>query len=545
MTWTSVFVVSSLLFCAPFVTLDRLDHMPDRGDARLNTWTLAWHARWPTHGGFPLDAPFFAPERGALANSEAMIALGVLTAPITMAAGPVVAFNVLRLLLPATNALAMAWLVWHYTRSQWAAVVAGVTLGFAYSQVATVYLGLIQLAVLAGFALAPLWIDRWWRGGARRELAAAVGIACVQALVSWYAAIIMVIVLIVQVAWLIATEGADRTRTRGRIASLLVAGAIAAAILWPFARSVTGMSPPSAEEVRRFSLQPSWYLWPPLDTWAGALMNGTVDRTTAWDYRRSYFPGAAASVAALVGACAALRFPDARRMLWVVPLGLLGFALSLGPSGPDTFWRPFDLLSMIPGVWAFRAPGRMAVLVALAIAVLNGMAVFAVPARRRPVVGALLVACLVAESLMVFRPCAAESSLPSPGIFARLAAANPSSALVVPMLADTPEWPAEADYLLFAQPAWTPLVNGYGRRTPPIYNAVLDAVATFPKTSLGDTLRFYGVSHVVVLPHYDRTRAAAFRQAADASRDFERVAQVGDDVLYRVRPAALPGSDRR
>ena len=40
--------------------------MPDWGDARLISWTLAWHARWPITGGWPLDAPFFAPEPAAL-----------------------------------------------------------------------------------------------------------------------------------------------------------------------------------------------------------------------------------------------------------------------------------------------------------------------------------------------------------------------------------------------------------------------------------------------------------------------------------------------
>jgi hypothetical protein len=51
---------------------------------------------------------------------------------------------------------------------------------------------------------------------------------------------------------------------------------------------------------------------------------------------------------------------------------------------------------------------------------------------------------------------------------------------VVPMLASTPSWPAEADYLLFASRAWTPLVNGYGRRTPAIYQAIADTVAGAP-----------------------------------------------------------------
>jgi len=541
--WLAAYAVLSLLFCAPFVRLSTLDLTPDWGDARLITWTLAWHARWPVTGEWPLDAPMFAPEPRGLANSEPMIALGLGAAPLTALAGPVVAFNVLRLLLPVTNALAMAFLVWYYLRDDWAAFIAGLALGFAYAQVATVYIGLIHLAVLAGFALAPIWLDRWWRSGHARDLAIAVAIACVQSLVSWYAAVLVLLVLLVQVTWLFATGHLSWHRALTRAATLGAAAAVAGAVLWPIARPFLGAAPPSVEELRTFSLLPSYFAQPPVDTWAGALLQGGAAGTAPWDYRRSYFVGVTAGLAAAAGAVAALTLATGRRMLWAVPLGVLGFALSLGPSGPGTGWRPFDLVSMVPGVLSFRAPGRMAVLVSFAVAMLAGIAMHATPARYRRGVLVLLVAGSLAEGVMVYRPRPAVPSLPTPSIFARLAADSPTVALVVPMLANTPAWPAEADYLLFASRAWTPLVNGYGRRTPPIYQAIFDTVARAPQAPLGDVLRFYGVSHIVVLPRYEPARAAAFIAAADASPDVERVAESDGDVLYRVRPE--PAARRR
>lgn len=539
--WLAAYALLGLLFSAPFVRLTTLDLTPDWGDARLITWTLAWHAHWPVTGEWPLDAPMFAPEPRGLANSEPMIALGLGAAPLTGLAGPVIAFNLLRMLLPVANALAMACLVWHYLRDGWAAFIAGLALGFAYAQVATVYMGLIHLAVLAGFALAPIWLDRWWRAGRVRDLGVAVAIACIQALVSWYAAVLMVLVLGIQIAWLFATDHRAWRLTLTRAAALGVAATVAGSVLWPAARPFLGATPPTVEELRGFSLQPSYFARPPQDTWAGALLQGEAAVAGEWDYRRSYFIGLTAGLAAVAGALAAFTRAAARRMLWAVPLGVLGFALSLGPSGPDTFWRPFDLLSAVPGVMSFRAPGRMAVLVTFAVAMLAGIAVYATPPRYRRGLAALLVAGLVAEGVMVHRPRPAAAPLPTPAIFERLAADAPAAALVVPMLADTPSWPAEADYLLFASRAWTPLVNGYGRRTPSIYLAVLDTVARMPDAPLGDVLRFYGVSHVVVLPGYAPARAAAFIAAADASADVERLAERDGDVLYRVRPAP-PGA---
>ena len=163
--WTALFAAASVIVCAPFLRLDALDATPDWGDARLISWTLAWHARWPFTGQWPLDAPFFAPEPQALAYSDPMVALGLMAAPLTAWAGPTIAFNALRLAIPVLNALATALLVWHGVRDARAAFVAGFAFAFAYSQVAVAYQGIVHLALLAGIPLTARALDRWWQSG--------------------------------------------------------------------------------------------------------------------------------------------------------------------------------------------------------------------------------------------------------------------------------------------------------------------------------------------------------------------------------------------
>jgi hypothetical protein len=97
---TVLYAAASLLFCSPFLTLGTLGAGADWGDARLIVWTLAWHARWPLSGEWPLGAPLFAPEPSALVYSEPMIGLGLAAAPITALLGPLVSFDALRLAIP-------------------------------------------------------------------------------------------------------------------------------------------------------------------------------------------------------------------------------------------------------------------------------------------------------------------------------------------------------------------------------------------------------------------------------------------------------------
>ena len=537
-TWTLLYLAASILFCSPFLSLDTFATSLDKGDVRLIAWTLAWHARWPLTGAWPLDAPFFAPELSALAYTDPMIGLGLAAAPVTALVGPIVSFNLLRVLIPVTSALAMAWLVWHYLRDATAAFVSGFALAFAYSQIATVYIGLIHLAVLAGFMVTALFLDRWWRHQRTVDLAAAFAVACWQALVSWYAAVIAIVVIATQLIWLALFERQPLSALLQR--GILLAGCaiLVLVLMWPLAHPFLGAPGPEREELVRFSLEAQNFFQPPTDTWIGRWINGGTG--SSWDYRRSYFVGTAAGILALIGMLATIaRRDEARRVLWAVPLAVLGFVLSLGPS-PGGTWRPYDLLMAIPGVSSFRVPGRLSVLVAIGIAMLAGIAVHRVPKRVQRLATILLVSVFVGEGYMAHlaRPKAQVVKVPT--IFQELQRERPTRLLVLPMLARTSRWPDEADYPLFALPTWTPVANGYGRRTPSIYDALVEAVPEFPRGPLGDALRFYGISHVVVLANYTDDGGAALSRAADTSPDLEPVSRVDDDVLYRVRSSAKP-----
>lgn len=523
---------------APYLPLGRIGATPAWGDARIIAWTLAWHARWPATGDAPLDAPLFRPEPRGLVHSEPLLGLGLAAAPVTAFAGPYVAFDVLRLLIPVANALAMTWLVWHVLRDSWAAVAAGAVLGFSYSQVASAYIGMVHLALIAGMPLAARALERWWTRQRPGDLAAAVAWAGGQALVAWYAAVIALVAIVVQLAWLAVTMRAPVAALARRAMALALAAAIGGAVLWPLAAPFFAVPTPGLDELRRYSLDWRWYLTPPRDTWLGASLTGAAGYGGAWDYRGSYFVGLGSGIAALVGIAVAIRGGPGRRLLWGAPLALLGVALSLGPAPDGAGWRLFDLVSALPGIGAFRVPGRMAVLATLGVAMLAGVAVSAAPRRSRPWAAGALAALVAAEGYMWYPPPVDRTPLDVPPVFAALAREPPELLLVVPMLGATLQWPSEADYLHFARPTWTPLVNGYGRSTSAIYDLLRARVAAGPGPALIEALRYAGVSHVLVLARYDPEASAAFVSAAAALPELEAVSRHGDDVLYRVRAAS-------
>ncbi|MGD9906727.1 MAG: hypothetical protein AB7U83_24940 [Vicinamibacterales bacterium] len=535
--WTAAYTAAAVLMCAPFLPLHRLGGTPAWGDARLIAWTLAWHARWPLTGDGPLDAPMFRPEPRGLVHSEPMVGLGLAAAPVTALAGPYVAFDLLRLLIPVANALAMALLVWQVRRDGWAAATAGAVMGFSHAQLASSYMGMVHLALVAGLLLGARAVDRWWTGERRADLVAAVAWSSAQALVAWYGAVITLVVLTVQLAWLTLAERVRAAVLARRIVELSVAGAVGALVLWPLASPFLAVPAPALDELRRFSLDWRWYVTPPRDTWLGAWMSGAPGSATAWDYRGSYFVGLGTAVAAIAGVGALPRDHAGRRLLWALPLVAIGGALSLGPSADGSSWRLFDLLSGVPGVAAFRVPGRMAVLVTIGLAILAGCGVAAMNQARRPWAAALVMAMLVAESYFWYPPPDASPPLETPPLIAAVRAERPDLLVIAPLLGGSLEWPHEADYLHIVRPSWTPVVNGYGRSTSAIYDLLRARFAEGPGPALVDALRFAGVTHVLVLSRYDPVTSAAFIAAAADVPGFDLVARDGDDAFYRVRPA--------
>src|SRR5262249_58009424 len=103
--------------------------------------------------------------------------LGLLFAPLTALAGPVVAFNIAYLLAPAASAWTAFLLARYLTGSLWASIIAGYLFGFSDAVLRQIWPGNLNLSAVFLFPLFALVIVRHVRGDlAGRGLAWRLGL---------------------------------------------------------------------------------------------------------------------------------------------------------------------------------------------------------------------------------------------------------------------------------------------------------------------------------------------------------------------------------
>lgn len=131
-----------------------------RGDATLIIWFLAW---WPyalLHRLNPLVTHLvWAPAGVSLGWTTAVPGLGLVAAPVTLTAGPVVAYNVLCLLAPALAAWTAYLLCRRITGRFWPALVGGYVFGFSTYELGHLP-GNLNLTMTALVPLAVLLVVR-------------------------------------------------------------------------------------------------------------------------------------------------------------------------------------------------------------------------------------------------------------------------------------------------------------------------------------------------------------------------------------------------
>ncbi len=106
---------------------------------------------------------------------------------------------------------------------------------------------------------------------------------------------------------------------------------------------------------------------------------------------------------------------------------------------------------------------------------------------------------------------------------------------MLPDYGRTPLWANEPDYLLFSTATWTPIVNGYGRSTPPEHLHVISHMKAFPGPNNAKTMRELGVEYVVLRSAAYPDGAAEILAGAAASPEYELIAHIGTDYLFRVK----------
>lgn len=542
----AVYVAATVVMTLPYVNWHAFASASYAGDARLMIWTLAWddHA-WLHH--LPIfNANIFFPDPAALTYTDPLFGIALFTLPIYAATNnPVLTYNLIWLLTFVLNGLAMHVLAYRVTRSHPAALVAGLTYAFSFYVMlhAHAHLSLIWVWLLPlSFVLLARWMAR---PTVPRILAFGVTVL-LQMLASWYLAIIILVALaIVASCELAFAARGEWGRRLWQAAAVALCGI---AILWPVAAPYRHSLPvPTVAEVHGFSADWASYLIPPQNTLMGQWWMRHVDQQPRWIWGElTMFVGWMASALALAGVAVSL---FRRQWRVVVPFGLLvvlGFALSLGPQTARHGWpTAFDLLSRLPAVSAFRVPARFGLLVLLGVSMFAAVSVAELHRRIGPriyVVLAVLVPVMLTEWFVVQFPAGKPRPVSVPAIYRHPAVQQAHAIVSLPDYFNEPQWFTGADYLLFSTEHWKPIANGYGRGAPSDYRHEVSRIKAFPGPNNAKGLRALGIDLIVL--HGDRIGPAVtdFLKDATSSRDYELVAQDGNDYLLRVRD--VPAVDK-
>jgi hypothetical protein len=449
----------------------RIPHDP--GDPILNTYLLWWNATaLPFSPGW-WDPPFFFPLRGALALSEHLAGLAIISTPVQLlGGGPVLAYNISLLASYTLSAWFAYLLVLRLTKSQPAAICAGLAYGFAPFRAAQ--LGHLQVLASQWLPLQLLAMHAYLGEGRRRWLVV-VGIAwLLQGLSNGYYLLFAPVLFALWFFWF------PRWRSQpGR--GLTLAGTWMASSL-PFipillkyreVHQALGLTRGMAE-ILDLSATPSSFLHPPrmLAFWAPR---------TAYAQEDDLFPGltiviviAASVVAGLARggwrSAVRLRSPFA----FYVAAALVMAALAMGPGDPDAgasrWLRPYFWLTFLPGFDSLRVPARFAMLFALCMGVAVGFAVqHLMPIRHAT---RLLFAVVVAAGISLDGWMDPMPLIAAPG--RQFLGEVPGEAVILELPVDDRAVNLTAMYRALGHRR--PLVNGHSGYVPPHYWILMQAI---------------------------------------------------------------------
>lgn len=475
-------------------------------DALFSMWRLSWIATALSHNPLTLfDAPIFAPTKGALAFSDAVLLQGLLAWPWLAAGVPVLpVYNVLLLAGPWSSGIGAYVLARRLSGSRAAACLAGVAYGFSPYRVE--HAMHLELQWSQWMPLALWSLHRTWATGRIRDGVWTGVFVLLQFLSCIYYGVFLGLFLVLLAPALLWLEPRARL-TRVAIALTLGAVIIAAplaAYAAPYRHNQTELGGRSVGEIAQWSATPASYLSTPPEN---LLYGSTTSGLGAGEAR--LFPGVVVVALSLV----ALWRPSRRALIYAWGLAW-AVVLSLGTHTPV-----YGLaLAIIPPLNGLRAPARFGMVVMLALSVLASLGMARVLARVRrvrpggdagaaAVVTVLILMASVAEYASRLGPL--HPWIQRPPMYALWLRSQPAGAVV--------DFPTPFGHALpLHEPEWSylgifhhhPLVNGYSGYYPRPYMDMLGALAGFPSDESISALRRRGVRYVIL--HEDRYPPSEF-----------------------------------
>lgn len=489
-------------------------------DSMEGTWIFGWIAHAIVNQPLDLfDGNIFHPSSLSLAFAENLIGVGVLVAPVYWVTdNPILTANVAYLLLLTLSGYGTALLVRELTGAWVPGVIAGAAVAAAPYEVfnlphvhviATHFVPFILLLLVRIARDGPTW---------KRTF----GVTVLLVWQFWSSLTGGMIAVVAAGAWGFILF----LRSRDKVKIVLhgaVAAVAAVVLIFPLAyvyRAVQHNHPEyqrSPEEVLAFSVEPRSYLAPAT---GGGLFEPQWHRMRdefgsypnfAWE--RWLFPGLWLYIAGATGlAIAALQVIRRAPPRWhpwsalaAATLGTTAFVMTLGPRwglDPDGFPLPFLIVNRaIPGV-GMRVPGRFAVLVVIALALIGGLALGAARGKARAILVAASVAILAAETIPARFPIAEAPRITKAN---RAVASAPGAVLQLPTLElgpdgviTGPSMIREPIQLYLSTAHFRPVINGYAAFVPARTFEILREIQDFPSDAGFATLEELDVRTVVV-----------------------------------------------
>jgi len=556
----AVYLITCRVMLAPICNFARLGTASYEGDARAFIWVLAWdnHAFLDRVSSL-FEANKLYPLPNALAYGEHLYGISLFTLPLyALTRNPVLAYNVVWILSYLLAAAAAHLLAWRYTRDHLAAMVAGMAFAFCFFRMHHGH-GHLNLIWSFWIPLSFVVIERWVARPTWTRLTGFVAVLVLQALASWYQAVMISVADAVFLIWLIAVERPTIRHPRvwrdpatrawfSRLAIQAVVGALVAlALVWPFARHYFILHSESPAGAAAAAADLAGWLVPPENTLIGQWLIAHNIKGPRWIWGElTVYLGWITMGLALIGAIVSVRSRDplVRRSRFFIVLGIVAAVLALGPSSREVVsgqwgWSPFGALAHVPGLNLFRIPARYSQILSLALALLAAIACAASHRRfghRGRVATGVAMLFLLTEFYVVNFPGGPPQPYPVPAVYKQIATLPPGPVLSLPIYANTPLWFREANYQYFSTAHWHPIVNGDSREWPPQFRDLVERFKLFPDAAAASTLRDVGVAYVVL--HANQRGADDVLAPARASPDFRLLAQFEHDYLFEVVPAS-------
>jgi hypothetical protein len=452
-------------------------------DGRWSIWVVSWVAHALVTNPFGVfDANIFYPHKSTLAFSEANIAAGAIGVPAwVLTHNPYLTHNVVVLIGFVVAYAGVYYLIRHLTGSRPAAVVAGVLYAFCpYIFARTAH---IQLLLTGGLPFCLLVFHRLVDQTTVSRAVTLGVLICVQSLACAYYGVFAILMVGLGTLFFAVTRGLWRS-TDYWIA-IALAAFVSIAFTFPFflpylhVQNEMGFAR-TLEDARQYSVNAA--AWLASSAWAHRWWLPAIshDPPRPGDFNEVLFPGILTTVLGIAGAAWLLRrtehgYRDV--FAFYALIAVMAFWLSFGPDAGlySAFYNTIPIFTFM------RAPGRMGIMVVLALVVLGSPLLASLLARqRRPLLAGVAVAAIAAAELAAVPLRQLRDAEPISPVYRLLATLPYGPVIELPYWSERSDFPRHAYYMLNSTAHWMPLINGYSDHIPQDFRNTVVPLSSFP-----------------------------------------------------------------